>query len=219
MDSATREAIAAIAARTRTTLVVDETMVDLWYENAPPPPLAAFDKHDSVITLGSAGKTFWGGLRLGWIRASARTIAHLAQTRDSLELGSPLLEQLATQWLMANESDFLPARRAMLQARRDRCGELMADLFPAWHFQPPEGGLSYWVELPDRLATAFAARAETEGIHLGAGTRFGLDGAFERNLRIPFALEPEVLEDALLRIKPLWHALNPAAPSFKRSVV
>lgn len=71
----------------------------------------------------------------------------------------------------------------------------------------------------DRLATAFAARAETEGIHLGAGTRFGLDGAFERNLRIPFALESTVLEDALLRIKPLWHALNPAAPSFKRSVV
>ncbi|QNQ19317.1 PLP-dependent aminotransferase family protein [Kosakonia sp. SMBL-WEM22] len=219
MDSATREAIATIAARTRTTLVVDETMVDLWYENAPPPPLAAFDKHDSVITLGSAGKTFWGGLRLGWVRASARTIAHLAQTRDSLELGSPLLEQLATQWLMANESDFLPARRAMLQARRDRCGELMADLFPTWHFQPPKGGLSYWVELPDRLATAFAARAETEGIHLGAGTRFGLDGAFERNLRIPFALESTVLEDALLRIKPLWHALNPAMPSFKRNVV
>lgn len=32
MDIATREAIAAIAARTRTALVVDETMVDLWYD-------------------------------------------------------------------------------------------------------------------------------------------------------------------------------------------
>ena len=35
MDIATRQAITDIAARTRTTLVVDETMVDLWFE-APP---------------------------------------------------------------------------------------------------------------------------------------------------------------------------------------
>ncbi len=43
MDIATRQAITTdIAARTRTTLVVDETMVDLWFEAPPPPPLASF---------------------------------------------------------------------------------------------------------------------------------------------------------------------------------
>ncbi len=31
MDSATRQRVADMAAQTRTTLVVDETMVDLWY--------------------------------------------------------------------------------------------------------------------------------------------------------------------------------------------
>lgn len=219
MDIATRQTIAAIAARTRTTLVVDETMVDLWYETPPPPPLAAFDPQASVITLGSAGKTFWGGLRLGWIRASSRTIATLAQTRDTLDLGTPLIEQLAAQWLMENEHNFLPARRAMLKARRDRCGALMREHFPDWRFETPEGGLSYWIELPDRLATQFAARAETIGIHLGAGTRFGLSGAFERYLRIPFALESIGLESALLRLKPLWMALNNTEPTVKRSVV
>ncbi|WLI78820.1 PLP-dependent aminotransferase family protein [Kosakonia sp. H02] len=219
MDSTTRETIAAIAARTRTTLVVDETMVDLWYENPPPPPLAAFDSPGSVITLGSAGKTFWGGLRLGWIRASSRTIATLAQTRDTLDLGSPLLEQLATQWLMENAHTFLPARRAMLKARRDHCGMLMREHFPDWRFCTPQGGLSYWIELPDMLATQFAARAESIGIHLGTGTRFGLSGAFDRYLRIPFALESAALEDALLRLKPLWMALHQTQPPPKRSVV
>ncbi|MBS1206600.1 MAG: DNA-binding transcriptional regulator [Proteobacteria bacterium] len=219
MDIATREAIAAIAARTRTTLVVDETMVDLWYDAPPPPPLAAFDPAGNVITLGSAGKSFWGGLRLGWIRASTRTIAALAQTRDTLDLGSPLLEQLATLWLMQNAEAFLPDRRQMLTRRRDNCAALMHEHFPEWHFQTPQGGLSYWVELPDMLATQFAARAETIGIHLGAGTRFGLSGAFDRYLRMPFSLELAELENALLRIKPLWLTLNHSQRPLKRSMV
>ncbi|XTZ40585.1 PLP-dependent aminotransferase family protein [Salmonella enterica] len=219
MDADTREAIANIAARTHTTLVVDETMLDLWYDAPPPPPLAAFNSQAPVITLGSAGKSFWGGLRLGWIRASKRTIATLAQTRDTLDLGSPLLEQLATQWLMTNEQSFLPARRQMLMARRDRCGALMHEHFPEWKFAYPQGGLSFWIELPERVATQFAARAETIGIHLGAGTRFGLSGAFDRYLRMPFSLPSTELESALLRIKPLWTALNNAVPPFRRNVV
>lgn len=219
MDGTTRQSIANIAAQARTTVVVDETMVELGYESAPPPPLAAFDPGGTVITLGSAGKTFWGGLRLGWIRASSRTIASLVQTRDTLELGSPLLEQLATLWLMENRATFLPARREMLKVRRDRCAALLREHYPEWRFALPEGGLSFWVELPDMLATQFAARAETVGIHLGAGPRFGLAGAFERYLRIPFALDSSELEDALLRLKPLWLALRSTDTPLKRSVV
>jgi hypothetical protein len=48
-------------------------------------------------------KKFLGGLRIGWIRASARTIASLVQARDSLDLGTPLLEQLACSWLLEND--------------------------------------------------------------------------------------------------------------------
>ena len=60
MDATSREAIAAIAAHARTTLVVDETMVDLWFDAPPPPPLASFCPNGNVITLGSAGKMFLG---------------------------------------------------------------------------------------------------------------------------------------------------------------
>ena len=207
MDSATRQRVADIAAHTRTTLVVDETMVDLWYNAPPPPPLAAFNPEAPVITIGSAGKSFWGGLRIGWIRASSRTIASLVQARDSLDLGSPLLEQLACCWLLENEKQLLSPRRAMLAARRDMCGKLMAEYFPHWHFTPPEGGLSFWVELPGMLATILSARAESRGIHIGTGTRFGLAGAFDRYLRLPFTLEDEALRSAFSTLQPLWHSL------------
>lgn len=69
------------------------------------------------------------------------------------------------------------------------------------------------------LATQLAARAEILGINLGTGTRFGLSGAFDRYLRMPFSLEPTELEQALLRIKPLWLALNKNVPPVKRSVI
>jgi len=215
MDSATRQRVADIAAQTRTTLVVDETMVDLWYAAPPPPPLAAFNPDAPVITIGSAGKSFWGGLRIGWIRASSRTIASLVQARDSLDLGSPLLEQLACCWLLENEKRLLPSRRAMLATRRDMCGALMAEYFPHWRFTPPEGGLSFWVELPGMLATLFSVRAESRGIHIGTGTRFGLAGAFDRYLRLPFTLSDEELRSAFTTLQPLWHSLTEQKESFR----
>ncbi|MBS0928605.1 MocR-like transcription factor YczR [Klebsiella michiganensis] len=215
MDSATRQRIADIAAQTRTTLVADETMVDLWYDAPPPPPLAAFNPDAPVITIGSAGKSFWGGLRIGWIRASSRTIASLVQARDSLDLGSPLLEQLACCWLLENEHRLLPSRRAMLATRRNMCGALMAEYFPHWRFTPPEGGLSFWVELPGMLATLFSVRAESRGIHIGTGTRFGLAGAFDRYLRLPFTLSDDELRSAFTTLQPLWHSLTEQKESFR----
>ncbi|MBB1200431.1 PLP-dependent aminotransferase family protein [Enterobacteriaceae bacterium 89] len=208
MDSATRQKLADLSARTRTTLVIDETMVDLWYNAPPPPPLAAFNAQAPVITLGSTGKSFWGGLRLGWIRASSRTLSSLIQTRDTLDLGSPLLEQLATCWLLENSQTLLPARRTMLAERRDMCSQLMAEYFPQWRYISPEGGLSFWVELPDMLSTVFAAKAEGIGIHLGTGTRFGLAGAFDRWLRLPFTQDDETLRTAFHALQPLWNSLN-----------
>lgn len=215
MDSATRQRVADIAAQTRTTLVADETMVDLWYDAPPPPPLAAFNPDAPVITIGSAGKSFWGGLRIGWIRASSRTIASLVQARDSLDLGSPLLEQLACCWLLENEHRLLPSRRAMLATRRNMCGALMAEYFPHWRFTPSEGGLSFWVELPGMLATLFSVRAESRGIHIGTGTRFGLAGAFDRYLRLPFTLSDDELRSAFTTLQPLWHSLTEQKESFR----
>ncbi|QTF08189.1 PLP-dependent aminotransferase family protein [Brenneria izadpanahii] len=204
MDAATRQTIADIAARTHTAIVVDETMVNLWFDAPPPPPLAAFDHTDRVITLGSAGKSFWGGLRLGWIRASARTIGALTQIRDTLDLGSPVLEQLAAVALFNEADDFLPQKREALRRQRDACGATIRDLFPDWRAVSPEGGLSWWFELPKPLASVFAASAETIGIRIGAGPRFGADGAFERFLRLPFTLETAQMNAALARLQPLW---------------
>ena len=47
-----------------------------------------------MITIGSAAKVLWGGLRIGWIRTAAPTIRRLAALRAATDLGGPVLEQL-----------------------------------------------------------------------------------------------------------------------------
>lgn len=63
------------------------------------------------------------------------------------------------------------------------------------------------MELPDALATLFATHAESTGISLGTGTRFGLQGAFDRFLRMPFSQPDEVLREAFMTLQPIWASL------------
>ncbi len=53
-----------------------------------------------------------------------------------------------------------------------------------------------------------STRAESVGIELGTGTRFGLAGAFDRFLRMPFALPEEPLRAAFNTLEPIWETLR-----------
>src|SRR3954462_10355372 len=107
LGAADRERAVALARATRTPLVVDETMAELTLDPGadPPAPVAAHDPAgEAVVTIGSASKAFWAGLRIGWIRASPTLVGRLALARATLDLGSPIVEQLvATQLLPGAE--------------------------------------------------------------------------------------------------------------------
>lgn len=207
MDGATRVALAATAARMRTPIVVDETMAELWYDGPPPAPLASFADAAEVVTIGSTSKTYWGGLRIGWIRASPTLVSALARVRESVDLGAPVLEQLATCRLLAIGDAEIDRRRADLRVRRDALALDARSSLPDWRFPVPDGGLSYWVELPDASATALAARVTAEGLRVTPGPRFGVGGAFERFLRLPFTLERERSRLALWKLADAWREL------------
>ena len=53
-----------------------------------PRPFAAYA--DDAITIGSASKSFWGGLRLGWVRAPLADMDRLIHARVGLDLGAPV---------------------------------------------------------------------------------------------------------------------------------
>lgn len=203
-----RRRLLRAAAATGTIIVDDETMAELGFAEGsrPLPPLAlgAEDAGADVVTLGSVGKSIWGGMRLGWIRASAELITRFAAARLTGDLGSPILEQLVLLRLLEHYDRVLAARRDELRAG---CLLLTAELrrrFPEWSVPDVQGGLSVWVNLGAPVSSQLALAARAEGLLIGAGPRFGLDGAFERFLRLPFSHPASVTLPALDLLERAW---------------
>jgi DNA-binding transcriptional MocR family regulator len=216
MTPQARAEIAAAAARARTVVIFDETQIDLALD-APVRPYAFEEPAEGLVRLGSMGKSFWGGLRLGWIRADVQTIQALAHRRASIDLGTPIVEQLAAAHLLADDENALAARRALLRERRAALLTLVLARLPDWRVSSPPGGLSLWAELPAPVSTALAATSERFGVRLAAGPRFGVDGAFERFVRLPFTLTPDELAQAVERLALAYARLRPGAPASRAS--
>jgi DNA-binding transcriptional MocR family regulator len=211
MSPALREKVVAIAARQGTTLIVDETMGELGFDLKPGRPVVPFGVHatsDGVVTVGSVGKTLWGGLRIGWIRADRDLIQRFARARFGSDLGTPILEQLIVNELLPDYDRILLERRELLRTGRDHLRSLLADRIPEWHAPNPAGGLTLWVELGAPISSQLALAARSEGVVIAAGPRFGIDGVFERFLRVPFSFPSQVLDDAVGGLAAAWSGVT-----------
>ncbi|MFF3619831.1 PLP-dependent aminotransferase family protein [Streptomyces sp. NPDC002467] len=205
---------------TGTWLVVDETIADIALDVPAPPPLASLAPRggaDHVITIGSLSKTHWGGLRVGWIRATAKMITELTAVRVSADMTGSVLDQLVALPLMAGLDRTLPARLAELRTRREALVRSLQRHTPEWSWQLPPGGLSLWVDLGEPVSSALAERAAAAGVHIGRGARFGVDpGTFEHRLRIPYTLPADRLDEGVRRLATAFHDGVPLAPAVER---
>ncbi|MEV4561134.1 PLP-dependent aminotransferase family protein [Kitasatospora sp. NPDC049285] len=204
IDEDQRRALLAHARAAGTTVIADETCAELGWdvaESALPRPLAALDRDAQVVTVGSAGKVLWPGLRIGWLRGQPSLVRKLATDRALYDLGTPVLEQLIAARLL---TDHLPAIRAarheQLRATAHAFGRALQQRFPAWEFTLPPGGLALWAATPGLPASALARAGERSGVRIASGARFGIDGAFEEYLRLPLTLPAALVPDALDRI-------------------
>lgn len=216
MPGALRERLATAVHGTGTDLVVDESFVDLPLDGQPQrPPVAAFDRHARVLSIGSMSKPYWGGLRVGWIRAAAPVVARLAAVRVGVDMASPVLEQLVAVRLLAQAQRVVEARRAQLRAQRDTLAAALRTELPAWRFSLPTGGVCLWVELDAPVASALARALEDLGVRLTPGPRFGVDGTMERFVRLPFTLPEADLVEAVRRLAEARRAVErPSARSW-----
>jgi DNA-binding transcriptional MocR family regulator len=210
MGAGDREALARACARAGTPLVVDETFAELRLDGPSMPlPLGAFDPGAAVVTVGTLSKSAWGGLRVGWIRATRRLVNELTTVRASLDMAGPVLDQLLALELLADWEPVLADRRALLTDRR---AALFATLPEDWQARRPHGGMSAWVQLPAPVATRLAGVAATRGVAVTPGPAFSVDGTFESHLRIPFTLPPDELRVAIGRVAELAGNLTDRAP-------
>lgn len=215
MDDPTRSALARELRGRAVTAIVDETLVELGLDGQRTTPFAAL--LPDAISLGSASKAFWGGLRVGWIRAPHALIPRLVETRASLDLGTAPYEQLVLAELLRHPEPALAAQRDRLRHQRDHLIGLLATRLPDWSFECPAGGLSLWVRLPAPLSSRLAELADRRGVVVTPGHRFFVDGGGERYLRLPYTHPTDVLDEAVARLADAWLAAQSSGNLLRRS--
>ncbi len=195
----------AAARRAGTTVIVDESFIDLDLRqdcSAMPTACAALDR--SVISLGSLSKPIWGGIRIGWIRADADLISQLAVVRARSDMSGSVLDQLVATTILDDPDPSFGLRRSQLRTGRAALLGALADQLPQWQPNRPDGGLFSWIRLDQPGSTALTRRAEELGVLIAPGSRFASGGSLERYLRLPFSLAPEVLVEGVARLAVAW---------------
>jgi DNA-binding transcriptional MocR family regulator len=220
MAPQTRERVLAAAAGHGTIVVADETTAELDIDRVGeflPMPLYA-DRSSTgapLILIGSASKTLWGGLRIGWIRADRSLIQRMIIAKPATDLGTPMLEQLIVARMLPDADVILEERREQLRRGRESVQRLVAETFPEWSVPRIHGGLAAWVGIGAPVSSALTLAARSHGLLLAAGPRFGVDGAFERFLRIPITSTHEEYRRAFEALSRAWGvAVNEPAPYF-----
>ncbi|QZY52641.1 MocR-like transcription factor YczR [Leucobacter tenebrionis] len=190
-------------------LVVDETTAELVL-GAPRPvlPFAASaarpHHHDAILTVGSLGKTVWGGLRVGWIRAAPDLIARLEAARVVGDLGTGTWAQVLGALALERYDEVLADRARELTAGHRALLAALERRLPEWSFSPATGGVSVWADLGEPRSTRLGREAARLGLRIPPGPQFGSPGVFERFVRLPFAAAGVDLTRAVEVLSRAW---------------
>ncbi|QXJ19960.1 PLP-dependent aminotransferase family protein [Actinomadura graeca] len=214
MPAGERAALVDAARRADAFLVVDETFADLAHDPDAPrePPAASFDNGGRVITIGSASKLLWGGLRIGWIRATAPLARRLVLAREPFDMASPVLDQLIVRELLLRGGEVRAERAEDLRRGRDALAAALRELLPGWEFRLPAGGMSLWARIGAPVATQLAEASERAGVRVVPGPVFAADGVLEDYVRLPYVLPAAVLRTAVERLAAVHREVQ-AAPA------
>ena len=215
MDEARRVALVAAAQRGGVPLVEDNPYGDLWFDQAPPPALAG-RWPEGTVYLGSFSKVLAPGLRLGYVVAPRALYPKLLQAKQAADLHTPGFNQRIVHEVIRSGflDSHLPGVRARYRAGRDAMGAaLQAHMPSACHWATPQGGMFFWVTLPEGCdAMALLPAAIERGIAYVPGEAF-YAGVPQRNtLRLSFVtVSPGQIEQAIQVLGEIVHAAQAQA--------
>jgi DNA-binding transcriptional MocR family regulator len=113
-----------------------------------------------------------------------------------------VVEQLAVNWLLSTGGweQAVDLRRGQARENRDALVAALRKELPSWEFALPRGGLTLWVRTGGLSGSRLAEAGERVGVRVPSGPRFGVDGAFEGYVRLPFTVGGAVAEEAAARL-------------------
>ncbi|MFI5612922.1 PLP-dependent aminotransferase family protein [Amycolatopsis sp. NPDC051903] len=201
MPAAARAELGRLVTAAGLRTVEDRSSADLVFRGpVPAPGLAAHVPPELLVSIGTASKLFWGGLRIGWLRADAQTITRLTEARKAIDLGCSVVDQLLAAGLLRKIADARAARRALLTDRLESTVDVLGRLFPRWRWTRPAGGTGLWADTGED-AVRLAQRALAAGVKLAPGPAFSAYDGFRSHLRLPLWHAPGELEPVLAALR------------------
>jgi 2-aminoadipate transaminase len=193
LSEARRAALVERALALGLPLVEDNPYGDLWFDEPPPPPLAA-RAGDAAVYLGSFSKVLAPGLRLGYLVAPPALYPKLLQAKQAADLHTPGFNQRLVHEVVKDGflQQHVPTIRARYRAQRDAMRDALDRHLPAGcRYHAPAGGMFFWVELPAALdAGALLPRAVEAGVAYVPGAPFFAGAARPNTLRLSFVTVP-----------------------------
>jgi GntR family transcriptional regulator / MocR family aminotransferase len=163
-----RAALLDWAARAGAVILEDDYDAEYRYDRQPVGAVQGLAP-DLVAYAGSTSKTLAPGLRLGWLVVPERLLEAVTAAKESDDLGTPVVEQLAlADFLERGQLDrHLRRTRSVYRARRDALVAALERLLPDCAPAGVAAGLHLVVHLPagtDEQAVLAAARSRGVGL-------------------------------------------------------
>jgi DNA-binding transcriptional MocR family regulator len=214
LPAAERHEIVALAERhPDVTFIDDMTLAELPLDAAGglaaggmaagPPPLAALaSRLPNVVTVGSLSKTYWGGLRTGYVRAPEGIIARLAAAKSAADLGTPAYHQGLVAALVRDKHEEIAGYRAgWARQRYTAMATALTQFLPDWTWTAPAGGLTIWARRPGEADSGgFSQAALRRGVAVVPGRLLSVSAARSPWVRLAFTAPPD---DLTLAVKTL----------------
>lgn len=212
MPEANKRAFYDLLAEHDLPLIEDDIYGDLYFGDARPKPIKAFDREGRVLYCSSFSKTIAPGYRIGFVTGgrygpeiAALKAAHTAST------ASPMQRAVASYIEQGGYEKHLRSLRRRYHDNLARMRTAVARAFPAGtKITDPQGGYLLWIELPHAIDAAHLSDMVHErGISVAPGTLFAPSSTYDHCLRLNGGqLWTKRIEDAIETLGALAHQLH-----------
>lgn len=172
-------------------ILEDDYISDLHYTRETMAPLKALDRDDRIIYMKSFSKIFMPGLRIAFLITTPKLAPALSAAKITTDIATSALTQRVFDLYLRKGiwHDHINAICLLYKERFHIMLNALQKYMPTKvTYTIPNGGMSFWLKLPENLsATQLVTAARQQNILLTAGNSFFARQAEDRYLRLSFA--------------------------------
>jgi DNA-binding transcriptional MocR family regulator len=182
-----KQQVARFAKANSIPVIDDDIYGDLYFDNARPANIKAYDQDGWVLLCSSFSKTLAPGFRIGWC-APGRFIRQVEQLKAVTNIATAgIVQQSLCELLQTGAYDrHMRKMRINVQKQLFLTAQAIEQYFPeGTRISRPKGGFVLWIELPKKInAFQFQKVALQQQIDIAPGPIFSNKGAYTNYIRI-----------------------------------